>query len=111
MSNKSGSSANHNVSLPFLPFYHSVYIYPAINYVPVHTFLCFVIVFMLTLTIAGGTLGVPVHVYGPETHMTAIVGMALEKVPVVKEPMTSSSLSLFNKHVQDRLLLEFIHNV
>ena len=25
----------------------------------------------------GGTLGVPIHVFGPETHMTAIVGMAL----------------------------------
>ncbi|KJE94236.1 ATP citrate-lyase [Capsaspora owczarzaki ATCC 30864] len=25
----------------------------------------------------GETLGVPIHVYGPETHMTAIVGMAL----------------------------------
>ena len=25
----------------------------------------------------GDTLGVPMHVFGPETHMTAIVGMAL----------------------------------
>jgi ATP citrate (pro-S)-lyase len=45
----------------------------------------------------GSTLGVPVHVYGPETHMTAIVGMALGKVPVVKEPMTSS-VNLFKRH-------------
>ncbi len=29
--------------------------------------------------ISGETLGVPIHVYGPETHMTAIVGMALGK--------------------------------
>ena len=27
----------------------------------------------------GETLGVPIHVFGPETHMTAIVGMALGK--------------------------------
>ncbi|XP_062517479.1 ATP-citrate synthase-like [Corticium candelabrum] len=48
----------------------------------------------------GGTLGVPVHVYGPETHMTAIVGMALEKAPVTAESVTSSSSSrsLFHKH-------------
>ena len=27
----------------------------------------------------GNTLGIPVHVFGNETHMTAIVAMALEK--------------------------------
>ena len=27
----------------------------------------------------GASLGVPIHVFGPETHMTAIVGMALGK--------------------------------
>lgn len=32
----------------------------------------------------GGRLGVPIHVYGPETHMTAIVGMALGKCDTVK---------------------------
>jgi hypothetical protein len=25
----------------------------------------------------GTSLGIPIHVFGPETHMTAIVGMAL----------------------------------
>ncbi|CAF0738649.1 unnamed protein product [Rotaria sordida] len=30
----------------------------------------------------GATLGVPVHVFGAETHMTAIVGMALGKRPI-----------------------------
>ncbi len=25
----------------------------------------------------GASLGIPIHVFGPETHMTAIVGMAL----------------------------------
>ena len=36
----------------------------------------------------GSTLGVPVHVFGPETHMTAIVAMALGKasVPELPEP-------------------------
>jgi len=28
----------------------------------------------------GASLGVPIHVFGPETHMTAIVGMALGKI-------------------------------
>lgn len=27
----------------------------------------------------GETLGIPLHVFGPETHMTAIVSMALGK--------------------------------
>jgi ATP citrate (pro-S)-lyase len=31
-----------------------------------------------------GTLGVPIHVYGPETHMTAIVSMALGKCDILK---------------------------
>ena len=30
----------------------------------------------------GGSLGIPVHVFGPETHMTAVVAMALGKRPV-----------------------------
>lgn len=30
----------------------------------------------------GSSLGVPIHVFGPETHMTAIVGMALGKRPI-----------------------------
>lgn len=30
----------------------------------------------------GSTLGVPLHVFGPETHMTAICGMALGKRPI-----------------------------
>jgi len=36
----------------------------------------------------GQTLGVPIHVFGPETHMTAIVGMALGKtsLPPAQEP-------------------------
>lgn len=30
----------------------------------------------------GSSLGIPLHVFGPETHMTAIVGMALGKRPI-----------------------------
>ncbi|XP_065896652.1 ATP-citrate synthase-like isoform X2 [Dysidea avara] len=42
----------------------------------------------------GSQLGVPLHVYGPESHMTAIVAMALGKrklIPAIKR--TSSSFS------------------
>ncbi|KRK00244.1 ATP-citrate synthase isoform X1 [Drosophila yakuba] len=35
----------------------------------------------------GSTLGIPLHVFGPETHMTAICGMALGKRPI---PQTAS---------------------
>lgn len=37
----------------------------------------YVVIYVILL--AGETLGVPIHVFGPETHMTAIVGMALGK--------------------------------
>lgn len=30
----------------------------------------------------GSTLGIPLFVFGPETHMTAICGMALGKKPI-----------------------------
>lgn len=30
----------------------------------------------------GSTLGIPLFVFGPETHMTAICGMALGKRPI-----------------------------
>ena len=30
----------------------------------------------------GGQIDLPIHVYGPETHMTAIVGMALGQAPI-----------------------------
>lgn len=36
----------------------------------------------------GSTLGIPLFVFGPETHMTAICGMALGKRPI---PQTSST--------------------
>lgn len=30
----------------------------------------------------GSTLGIPLYVFGPETHMTAICGMALGRKPI-----------------------------
>ena len=33
---------------------------------------------------AGSKLEIPLHVFGPETHMTAVVGMALGKRPLPK---------------------------
>lgn len=32
----------------------------------------------------GSSLGIPLYVFGPETHMTAICGMALGKKPIPK---------------------------
>lgn len=45
----------------------------------------------------GETLGVPIHVFGPETHMTAIVGMALGKreiPPPAKRQSTTANFLL-----------------
>ncbi len=45
----------------------------------------------------GNTLGVPVHVFGPETHMTAIVAMALKRKEIPKLPeskLTTANFSL-----------------
>lgn len=45
----------------------------------------------------GGTLGVPIHVFGPETHMTAIVAMAMgrKSLPEMPEPtMTTANFLL-----------------
>ncbi|XP_064456434.1 ATP-citrate synthase-like [Ornithodoros turicata] len=41
----------------------------------------------------GNTLGVPVHVFGPETHMTAIVAMAMGKreIPAMPEPNVTTA--------------------
>ena len=43
----------------------------------------------------GTALDIPIHVYGPETHMTAIVGMAMGKREIVDpaEMMASESSS------------------
>ncbi|XP_015040766.1 ATP-citrate synthase isoform X1 [Drosophila persimilis] len=43
----------------------------------------------------GGTLGIPLHVFGPETHMTAICGMALGKRPIPKVASVEFSTANF----------------
>ncbi|XP_065324928.1 ATP-citrate synthase-like isoform X2 [Gordionus sp. m RMFG-2023] len=44
----------------------------------------------------GKTLkGVPIYVYGPETHMTAIVGMALGVTDIAPEPLPSETTANF----------------
>ena len=45
----------------------------------------------------GQTLGIPVHVFGPETHMTAIVAMAMGKrdiTPPVENSQTTANFLL-----------------
>ena len=44
----------------------------------------------------GSTLGLPIHVFGPETHMTAIVGMALNKRPIPKQETGTQTSSQKN---------------
>jgi ATP citrate (pro-S)-lyase len=41
----------------------------------------------------GQSLNIPIHVFGPETHMTAIVGMALGKrdIPCPAEPLVTTA--------------------
>jgi len=51
----------------------------------------------LLVCVLGETLGVPIHVFGPETHMTAIVGMALGKKdvpPPAKQQSTTANFLL-----------------
>jgi len=43
----------------------------------------------------GANLGIPVFVFGPETHMTAVVGMALGKRAIPKDPVVEFSTANF----------------
>lgn len=43
----------------------------------------------------GANLGIPVHVFGPETHMTAVVGMALGKRPIPSQSVVEFSTANF----------------
>lgn len=59
--------------------------------------------------ISGETLGVPIHVFGPETHMTAIVGMALGKTdipPPVKQQATTANFLLPGGQVMNAVLIQ-----
>lgn len=43
----------------------------------------------------GKTLGIPLFVFGPETHMTAIVGMALGKKEIPSETSADGATANF----------------
>uniref|UniRef100_A0A8C6W077 ATP-citrate synthase n=1 Tax=Nothobranchius furzeri TaxID=105023 RepID=A0A8C6W077_NOTFU len=43
----------------------------------------------------GKTTGIPIHVFGTETHMTAIVGMALGHRPIPHQPPTAAHTANF----------------
>ena len=43
----------------------------------------------------GANLGIPVYVFGPETHMTAVVGMALGKRSIPSESVMEFSTANF----------------
>ena len=43
----------------------------------------------------GKNLEIPLYVFGPETHMTAIVGMALGKRPVPQDVPAAASTANF----------------
>ncbi|XP_065666505.1 ATP-citrate synthase isoform X2 [Hydra vulgaris] len=55
----------------------------------------------------GEKLGVPLHVFGPETHMTAIVGMALNKSNTLESTEVDASLDL-NKFLNEDILSSHI---
>lgn len=42
--------------------------------------------FFFYFSSSGKTTGIPIHVFGTETHMTAIVGMALGHRPIPNQP-------------------------
>lgn len=44
---------------------------------------------------AGKTTGIPIHVFGTETHMTAIVGMALGQRPIDTQPRAAAHTANF----------------
>lgn len=50
----------------------------------------------------GNKLGLQMHVFGPETHMTAVVGMALGLAPIPKSKLEVSSLP--NKKVNIKII-------
>ena len=51
--------------------------------------------YMAAIAFLGNTLGVPIHVFGPETHMTAIVSMALGKRDIPKGPKPHQTTANF----------------
>ena len=55
----------------------------------------------------GDSLKLPIHVFGPETHMTAIVGMALNKkdIPKASKPLTTTANFLLPESTVSRASL------
>lgn len=47
------------------------------------------------LLCVGKTTGIPIHVFGTETHMTAIVGMALGQRPIDTQPQVAAHTANF----------------
>lgn len=47
-----------------------------------------ILMMLFSMSSLGQSLGVPVHVFGTETHMTAIVGMALGTSPIPEKQPT-----------------------
>lgn len=50
---------------------------------------------VLCLLSSGKTTGIPIHVFGTETHMTAIVGMALGHRPIPNQPPVAAHTANF----------------
>lgn len=50
---------------------------------------------ILLFFLTGKTTGIPIHVFGTETHMTAIVGMALGHRPIPNQPPTAAHTANF----------------
>lgn len=60
----------------------------------------------------GKTLKIPIYVFGPETHMTAIVGMALGKKPIPKEAEQEFATANFLlPGGQDQVCYETVYSV
>ena len=62
----------------------------------------------------GGQIDLPIHVYGPETHMTAIVAMALGQEPI-EDPkpteVSTANFSLPSMVIIDFNLILFFENL
>ena len=79
------------VNLLIEHFEFSVYYYYMLLLCFILCFSCILWVFIKRICFyLGETLGVPIHVFGAETHMTAIVGMALGKKPI-QHPVAQQS--------------------
>lgn len=58
----------------------------------------FILCILLFMGIIGPQLGVPLHVFGPESHMTSIVAMALGKRKIHSGTSYRSSSFVCNQY-------------